>query len=164
MGANTIQVEFVVNSLKTLPTNWHVVAIAHTWHYPKWTAENGDYIDGYYPGASPFLQIFYDYNNRQSGEQKGVSYNFTGCTGHVEFCIGGHAHKDYMDYYNDKLLVVTTDTDSATRSRNGIPTIEGTTSESVVNAVIADYNNNKVSVIRVGRGNNLTATINTPLG
>ena len=153
--ATASQIAFVINALNTAPENWHIVAIAHAWHYPKYTEELGDYIDGYYTGAVPFLQLFYAYNHRQSG----ADFDFTNASGCVEFCIGGHAHKDYADYYEDELLIITTDTDSATRSRSGVPVIVDTVSESVVNAVVADYGKRRVSVIRVGRGENMILEI-----
>lgn len=149
--ANTQQIGFVVNALNTTPENWHIVAISHIWHDALWSEEQGDYIGDYSESASKFLQLFYAYNHRQSGTVLQVDFNFTDCKGKFEFCIGGHAHWDYTSYYNDEILVILTETDS-TRERVNITAVEGTITENSVNAIVADYNNNVVSVIRVGRG------------
>jgi hypothetical protein len=149
--ADTPQIEFVINALDTTPDGWHIVAISHIWHDALWSEEQGDYIGDYSESASQFLQLFYAYNHRMSGEISTIAYNFADCNGKFEFCVGGHTHWDYTSYYNDEILVILTETDS-TRERVNITAVEGTITENAVNAIVADYNNNTVSVIRIGRG------------
>lgn len=160
--ANTQQIEFVINTLNTTPADWHIVAISHIWHEALWSEEQGDYIGDYSVAASKFLQLFYAYNHRTSGNIDSVSYNFAEANGKFEFCIGGHTHWDYTSYYNDEILVILTETDS-TRERIDVTAVGGTITENSVNAVVADYNNNTVSIIRVGRGESRVEEIRSNL-
>ena len=160
--ANTQQIEFVVNALNTTPENWHIVAISHIWHDALWSEEQGDYIGDYSESASKFLQLFCAYNHRQSGTVSQVDFNFTDCKGKFEFCIGGHAHWDYTSYYNDEILVILTETDS-TRERVNIDAVGGTITENSVNAIVANYNDNTVAVIRIGRGESRVEEIRSAL-
>jgi hypothetical protein len=162
-GATASQLEFVVNALDTTPESWHVVAIAHIWLDASWTEEKGDYIAGYSSHASKFLQLFYAYNHKNSGSVSDVAFDFANATGRFEFCIGGHAHWDYTSYYNDEILVILTATDSTRVRVDGITATVGTTDENSVNAIVADYNNSQVSVIRVGRGESRVEELKAPV-
>ena len=160
--ADTQQIEFVVNALNTTPADWHIVAISHIWHDALWNETQGDYIGDYSEAASKFLQLFYAYNHRTNGETSGIAYGFSQCGGKVEFCIGGHAHWDYTSYYNDEILVILTETDS-TRERVNIDAVGGTITENSVNAIVANYNDNTVAVIRIGRGESRVEEIRSAL-
>jgi hypothetical protein len=161
--ATDSQIEFVANALTTTPENWHIVAIAHKWHEAMYTVEQGDYLGDYSASASKFLQMFYAYNHRENGSIDNISYDFTNANGKFEFCIGGHTHWDATSYFNNEILVILTATDSTRTRVDGIACVQGTTTENAVNAIIADYNNNQVSVIRVGRGSSRVVEIKSVL-
>lgn len=156
------QAQFLINALSSTPSGWHIVAIAHIWHDAMWTEEKGDYLGDYSVVAGKFLKVMYDYNHRASGSimvtSAACAYDFSGSGGKVEFCIGGHIHWDNVSYYNDEIPVILTETDS-TRERVNITAVQGTITENAVNAIIADYNNDKVSVIRIGRGNSFDVSL-----
>ena len=83
------------------------------------------------------------------------SYNFSSCGAKVEFCIGGHIHVDYDIGSTGGIPIILTASDT---NQNRVPnsTVDsgtlGTITESAVYGIIADYNNNKITVIGIGRG------------
>lgn len=147
--SNAAQQEFVKEALKSTPDGWHIVAIAHIWRTVDYDvtppADNG-----WSYGGTTCLQMFHAYNNR-SGE-------YADCGGKVEFCIGGHTHVDASWLYENSIPVILTECECY-NVRSGLPHTEGTINESSVNAVIADYNNNKIHIIRIGRGESRVVAI-----
>lgn len=153
------QAQFIVDVLKSTPDNYHIVVIGHAWfnqnydNYPEVTA------DGLTTTTTKLLELFGAYNNRTSGtlsplgnasNNGSVSYDFTSAGGKVEFCIGGHLHNDYSERFNG-IPVILCEADTM-HNRNGSVSTKGTISEQCITAVIADYNNSKINLIRIGRG------------
>lgn len=140
---NDTQKAWLNQTLISTPDGWHIVAIAHIWAEPDYSTTppsagelgaNGIYM----------LDVFDQYNAREG--------DFADCTGRVEFCVGGHNHRD-SDYTSaDGIPVILVETDSR-NVRSGLNCKSGTITENSVNAIIADYLNGTVSVIRIGRGN-----------
>lgn len=146
---NPAQQEFVKEALKSTPDGWHIVAIAHIWRDMDYSVTPP--IDNDWSwGAKTCLPMFHAYNNR-SGE-------YANCGGKVEFCIGGHSHIDSSWLYEGSIPVILTECESR-HVRSGLTCKEGTISESSVNAIIADYNTNKIHVIRIGRGESFVVDI-----
>lgn len=139
---DTDQQEFVKEALKSTPDGWHIVAIAHIWRDMDYSTTPPTDNDWSW-GAKTCLPMFHAYNNR-SGE-------YANCGGKVEFCIGGHSHIDSSWLYEGSIPVILTECESR-HVRSGLTCKEGTISESSVNAIIADYNTNKIHIIRIGRG------------
>lgn len=149
-SSDAAQTAFVKEALKSTPAGWHIVAISHIWvqmDYSVSPAVPGDFS----APAKELLDIFDAYNAR-TGE-------FSGCSAKVEFCIGGHTHIDLNRTSTGGIPVIITETDSR-HVRGGLSYNAGTITESSVNAIIADYNNKKVNVIRVGRGNSRVVYLN----
>lgn len=155
------QVQFLIDSLLTLPARWHVVVIAHIWYVPDYDQEvNPEVMLSY--GGDLILSVLDDYNERKSGRVKisskenpeetiQVEYDFARSAGKVEFCIGGHTHCDYDAFSSSGIPIILVETDSY-NVRSGLECEEFTTSESSVNGIIADYDAKKITVVRVGRG------------
>lgn len=153
------QTAFVKNTLKTTPAGWHIVVVAHIWRgvdYDQYNLRPVPLVDGYVGGATTLVPILDQYNTR-AGE-------FADCSAKVEFCIGGHTHYDNVSFTPSGIPVIIVETDS-THIRGSFKYSAGTTSESAVSGVIADYNNNIISVVRVGRGNSFIVNLNnsTPI-
>lgn len=146
---NTAHREFVKEALKSTPDGWHIVAIAHTWRTVDYSVNPPEVQDWSYSGKV-CLQMFYSYNNR-TGE-------YANCGGKVEFCIGGHTHVDASWLYEDSIPVILTECECVD-VRSGLACTKGTISESAVSAVIADYNNHKIHIIRIGRGESRVVAI-----
>ena len=155
------QAEFIIESLLSVPENWHVVVISHCWfnqnydNYPTVTA------DGLVMPTERFLALFSAYNNRTSGTltdlvdetetvYSSMDYDFANGKGKVEFCIGGHLHNDYSETVNG-IPIILCEADTM-HNRNGSVSTAGTISEQAITAVIADYANSKINLIRIGRG------------
>ena len=159
IGINSSQTTFIKEALKTAPDNWHIVAISHIWYKPDYNQYNVRPIpiDGYGTGVEDIVNLFDNYNARQ-GE-------FSSCTAKVEFCIGGHCHRDYVGRTTGGIPIILCETDSH-HNRSGLIDTVGTTSESSVNAIIADYGAEKINVVRIGRGENfdvpLRASVTPP--
>ena len=159
IGINNSQTTFIKEALKTAPDNWHIVAISHIWYapdYDQYTVRPIP-IKGYGAGVESIVDLFDNYNARQ-GE-------FSSCTAKVEFCIGGHCHRDYVGRTTGGIPIILCETDSH-HNRSGLTDTVGTTTESSVNAIIANYSTEKINAIRIGRGENfevpLRASVTPP--
>lgn len=140
---NTHQQTWLKQALLSVPDDWHIVAVAHIWQdvdYSVWPPA----AKGWNEAGKYALDMFDAYNARTG--------DYASCAGKVEFAIGGHWHVD-GDFVSDGgIPVILTECDSR-HIRSELDCTQGTTTEQSVNAVIADYGNGIVTVIRVGRGN-----------
>jgi hypothetical protein len=91
------------------------------------------------------IALVLDQYNARTGDFK------TGCNAKVEFCIGGHVHRDYVDSTDGGIPIVLVETDSM-HLRGAYTYTAGTDTEASVNGIVADYNTNTLHIIRVGRG------------
>ena len=142
-GVDTTQQDFVKEALIGTPDGWHIVAIAHIWYDTDWTDTSNPVVGALNSGASTLLTMFDSYNARQG--------DYANCGGWVEFCAGGHTHWDYNGSSTNGIPVILVETDSK-HVRSGLTYTAGTTSESSVNGIIADYDNHKIYIVRIGRG------------
>ncbi len=146
-GMTAAQTEFLNKTLIDTSEGWHIVVISHIWHdavYPDESAGVTDYAVGDFSSdASVVLAMLDNYNSR--------SGDYVDCKGWVEFCIGGHTHIDHDSTSETGIPVILVETDSR-HTRSGLTYDEGTTNESSVNGIIADYSNHKIHIIRIGRG------------
>ena len=146
-GVTDKQKDFVKNALISTPDGWHIIAVSHIWRdtiYPDESAGITDYgVGEFSKDGSVLLAIFDSYNSR-SGE-------YENCGGWVEFCIGGHTHVDHDSTSPGGIPVILVETDSK-HVRSGLKWKDGTTNESSINGIIADYDNHKIYVVRIGRG------------
>ena len=147
IGIESNQTIFIKEALKTAPDSWHIVAISHIWYAPDYDQYTVRLIPikGYGAGVEDIVNLFDSYNARQ-GE-------FSSCTAKVEFCIGGHCHRDYVGRTTGGIPIILCETDSH-HNRSGLTDTAGTTTESSVSAIIANYSTEKINVIRIGRGDN----------
>lgn len=151
---STSQVEFIKDALKSTPENWHIVVVSHIWYMPDY----GQYdvrpipLTGLSTSAATLCEILDRYNNR--------SDEFADGKARVEFCIGGHVHRDYVGTTSGGIPIVTVDC-AGMGVRGEFPCQIGTTTETSISGVVADYDNNKLSVIRVGRGNSFEVDLST---
>lgn len=142
IGWNKEQQSWLKEALLSTPAGYHIVAVAHIWAEVDYTVSppTAGALD---VNAKAMLKLFDAYNAR--------SGDFAGCTGRVEFCIGGHAHVD-ADYVSEggiPILLIECDSKNV---RSGYSCKEGTITENSVNAIVANYKDGIISVIRVGRG------------
>ena len=143
-GAGADQQAFVKAALLSTPEGWHVVAVSHIWHatnYDTSPPSVGE-IDTSF-GAATLLSMFDSYNSRLG--------DYADCGGWVEFCIGGHTHRDHDSTTATGIPIILVETDSQ-HVRSGLGFTAGTTTEASVNGIIADYDNHVVTVVRIGRG------------
>lgn len=154
-GVSSTQTAFVSEALKSTPTDWHIVAICHAWFGVNYgTAENPIYppiLGGFDTKAKILLDMFDNYNAR-NGE-------YGDCGGWVELCIGGHFHLDNYDHTDGGIPVIIVEADTF-HDRGGTMPTHGNIGEAAVSAVVIDYSNKVVKVIRVGRGNSYEVPIN----
>ena len=151
------QGQFICEALKSVNDGWHIVAIAHRWwQYSSSSTPTTGSIPAY---ETEILDVFDKYNARAtiSGSNYFTTQDFTSGKGKVEFCIGGHIHVDYDIFSNGGIPIIITTADT---NQNRVPTSTvdsgtiGTTTESAVFGIIADYNEEvtKITVVGVGRG------------
>lgn len=146
-GVTDGQLAFVKQALLTAPDDWHIVAIAHIWYDTDYTTSPPS-PGSLNSGAAALLSMFDSYNGRVG--------DYSACGGWVEFCIGGHTHRDYDGTSPSGIPILLMETDSR-HVRNGKSGTRyvykaGTDTESSVSGIIADYDRHKIHVIRIGRG------------
>jgi hypothetical protein len=154
------QCDFTIEALKTLPNDWHIIAISHIWFV--YDSTDTPTVGSVPANTQKLLALLDAYNARNSGNvtiTQSHAYNFTDCGGWVEFCIGGHTHVDYNFTSERGIPIILCCTDSK-HLRGDYEYKEGTTTEAAVSGIIADYDAKKIKVIRVGRGQSYDVAIN----
>ncbi len=162
-GVDTTQESFISNALDTVQDGWHIVVVAHAWYeanyawYERedkttdkniWIAKDEDGNDALNANALKVANLLDAYNSKPDRNGK------------VEFCIGGHVHRDYFNKTKGGIPIILVETDSH-HIRSEFSADAGTTSESSVNGIIADYDNQVITVVRVGRGSGRTVNLET---
>ncbi len=140
------QIAFLTESLKSTPEGWHIIVVAHAWFapdYENYVPTEPIPVLPLTPHAAAVAEILDQYNARS-----GV---FRKCGAKVEFCIGGHVHRDYVGETPEGIPIILCETDSR-HVRSGLEHTQGTATEAAVSGIVADYENGKLSVIRIGRG------------
>ena len=157
---NDEQCAFVIDALKNLPSGWHIVAVSHGWF--AYTSTSTPTVGSVPVKTQKLLDLFDDYNSRKAGsitvQSEEYAYDFTNSDGWVEFCIGGHIHVDHDFTTATGIPVILCATDSK-HTRGDDKFTAGTTSEASVSGIIADYDNRKIHVVRVGRGTGREITV-----
>lgn len=157
---STAQSEFIKNALISTQSGWHIVVIAHIWFMPDYDQYNirPIPIKGLSDVAKAICTILNNYNERV-GE-------FADCGAKIEFCIGGHVHRDFVgttkfDTTNDGIPIIVVETDSR-HLRSDLTYKENDITDLSVNGIIANYNTNMLHVVRVGRGNSFVVDLTNP--
>lgn len=158
------EAKWMIDALTSTPAGWHIVAISHIWW--QYTAASTPTVGNWNAYAKKTLDLFDAYNARQSGtvtmKSTAHTYNFASASGKVEFCIGGHIHHDYDLRSDGGIPVIITTADT---NQNRVPDSEidsgtvGTITESAVFGIVADYDNNKITVVGFGRGTSREITL-----
>ena len=97
--------------------------------------------------ASKVGEIITAYNSRTSITIDGTVYNFSSCTGEIDFILCGHVHNDFDTTLGGVPCVSIINTGAA-----------GTGTASF-DMCLADFDNNVLKMIRVGQGNDRTFSI-----
>ncbi|MBQ3094357.1 MAG: hypothetical protein IJC52_04205, partial [Clostridia bacterium] len=142
-GVDTAQQEFIKEALLSTPDGWHIVAVSHIWYDTDWTDSDNPVVGELNSGAAVILAMFDNYNSRIGEYADGGGW--------VEFCVGGHTHWDHDGTSATGIPIVLVETDSK-HTRSGLTYTAGTTTEASVNGIVADYDNHKIYVVRIGRG------------
>ena len=144
--------QFMIDALNTVPSGWNVIAVSHIWTNLV-SLETGECRESKY--IKPLITILEDYNDRSGGtfsfEGKKIAYDFSEGSGKVVFCIGGHTHADYVVMSEGGIPLITISSDGTTQVA-GTPYKRGTITEQCVCIVITDYENNKLHIVHVARG------------
>lgn len=156
------EVTWCVGALSSVPANWHIVVISHMWLNSDYSDDGTATLITTPPDyAQSYLDLFDAYNARLSGSTSNhsVAYNFTAAQAKIEFIIGGHIHQDYDFATTKGIPVILTECDAWQERDDASSASKGTTTESCVYGVVADYNSKVVKVINVGRGSTRTISI-----
>ena len=120
------QVDWLANKLKTDDAD-HSIIFLHIIVSSETVQTN----------AGNFGSLVEAYNNHTTITLNGVTYDFTACSGRVEFWVAGHTHSDSNGTLGGIPYFIT-----ASNSFNSdVPLID---------LVLADYDNNVVKIIRAG--------------
>jgi hypothetical protein len=97
--------------------------------------------------TSNFALLVQAYNSHSTITLNSVSYDFTGCSGHVDFWMGGHTHTDSTGTLGGIPYIIT----ASNSYSSDVPLID---------LVLADYENDVVKTVRVGgTGSNRTVSL-----
>ncbi|MBE5798366.1 MAG: hypothetical protein E7321_00235 [Clostridiales bacterium] len=153
------ELQWCIDTLLSTPKNWHIVMISHLWLNNDYA--NGGIITTPEDYVQVLLDLFDDYNYRKSGTtaKHSLPYDFTDAGGKIEFIIGGHVHQDYDFATARGIPVILTECDAWQEREADYDPVKGTTTESCVYAVIADYTAKTIKVINVGRGSTRSLAI-----
>ena len=124
------QLQWLANSLLS-DNNKNIIIWAHIIYYTS------EHLIA--PMTSQLGNIIESYNNHSTISVNGTTYDFSQCTGHIDFILSGHIHADF-----DGTI-------------GGVPAIATkNTSLSIPNCdlCLVDYDNRKLKMIRVGSGEN----------
>lgn len=135
---DTEQLIWMCNELITSPAENMAVAL-HIYY------DNGTADENIAPLARAMSDIAGAFNARTSYNLSDRTFDFSGASGKIRFILAGHRHGDTLTTAQGIPLVVTADT-----RHGGQPTFE---------LVLVDYDNNKLSLTRVGSGVTRTADI-----
>lgn len=155
------QAQFLIDSLMSTPDGWHIVVVAHVWYNVDYDNPDEPIHTLTDPGEL-ILSTLDAYNRRDSSVVRvcksstdystlKLPYDFSNCGATVEFCIGGHIHRDFDTTSEDGIPVIMVESDSYI-TRSNLSTKEGTINENSINGIIADYDARKVTIVRIGRG------------
>lgn len=92
------------------------------------------------------------FRNKTSVTISGVVYSFANTTNTMICHINGHLHRDDYNVDNNVLSIVSTC--DAAYNEDGEGMVRGTITEQAIDVYFADYDNNIVKTVRVGRGTN----------
>lgn len=148
-GVTDKQQAFIKEALLSTPEGWHIVAISHIWHNTIYNGANRE-VGELSANALILLAMFDNYNSRVG--------DYADCGGWVEFCIGGHTHLDHDSTSSTGIPIILVATDSQ-HTGGGASFTYGTDTEASVNGIIADYDNHKIYVVRIGRGESRTIDV-----
>jgi hypothetical protein len=148
------QGQFIVDSLMSAKEGWHIVAIAHRWW--QYTSSKTPTVGSVPTYEKEILSVFDSYNARQTRSNSNyfTAQDFTNGKAKVEFCIGGHIHAEY-DFTSDggiPIIITASDTNQERHEGDEDCGAVGTITEQAIYGIIADYKNNKISVVGIGRG------------
>ena len=157
---STAQSNFIKETLKSTQSGWHIVVVSHIWFMPDYDqySVRPIPISGLSTPAKAVCTILNNYNERAE--------EFASCGAKIEFCIGGHVHRDFVgttkyDTTNDGIPIILVETDSRhLRSEHTYKTNDIT--DLSVNGIIANYNTNMLHVVRVGRGSGFVVDLTNP--
>ena len=124
------QIAWLANKLVTDDSE-HATVFSHI----VW---NNDEVE---PFADNFTKLINAYNSHTTISLNSVSYDFSGCSGHVDYVLSGHIHDDKYDTVNGVLCIATT----TFAYNQNTPTFD---------MIVNDYDNEKAYFIRVGNGSN----------
>ncbi len=148
--------EYAIGILNTVPEGWHVIAVSHIWTNLV-SQDTGESKESEY--VRPLIEILENYNKRAGAtfkyNGKSIEYDFSNAGGKVEYCLGGHTHADAVVMSDGGIPLVTLSCDGQQQVAGGLaPT--GTTDEQCVGIFVTDYERRKLSIVHVGRGDDIT--------
>lgn len=138
-----LTVAFLIKALYLAPEGGHIIIASHLWLSLNKVA--------FEPYISGILKVMDAYNKKGSGVytygKVNVPYDFSCANSRIEFCIGGHNHRDDVLYSEGGIPVVVVNSDRI-RSGNDKNSVD----EQSVTVVVSDYSNKKATFYRIGRG------------
>ncbi len=152
--------QYSIGILNTVPEGWHIIAISHIWTNLV-SLETGECKESDY--VRPLIEILENYNARAhatfSYNGKKFEYDFSNAGGRVEYCLGGHTHADDVVMSDGGIPLVTLTSDGQQEVAGGFSNSK-TISEQCIGIFVTDYEQRKLSIVHVGRGEDRTIDLN----
>lgn len=145
------QINWLLEALN-VEEGWRVVVFGHCSINPN--------VSGYYDNMLNVRNILKAYKNKticnSTVNNITVNHDFSSYNGTLVGYICGHNHKD-ENSTEDGVLTISTTSD-AMYSDGGYERVKGTYSECAFDVFIINYDENKITSVRVGAGNNRNLT------
>lgn len=132
-----LQINWLANKLLNEDVKHSVIALHIYWNSGTTLSDM----------ATNLNSLIVAYNTRTTVTLNSITYDFTNCTGHIEYVISGHTHADM----NDKIGTIPV-----------FSSLNATASGNIsFDLVYVDYDNRILTLVRVGTGNNRQFDLDT---
>jgi hypothetical protein len=131
------QITWLNTALETAPSNYRILVFQHIiYGATEWSAPLLEKLVLCYQGEAVISAC--DTHNAKGGSQ-------------VVAIFGGHIHLDYNTTSASGIPIIMMDSDSK-QTYSGLGSAQNTVNSQCIDVVTVDYDNNKISCVRIGRG------------
>ena len=149
----TVEAKWFGDTLSSMPSGYTALVFSHI----MWWGSSDKKSLRYSESNVQVEKIMHAYNARTSYNGIGTSFNFANGKGTAPIMLTGHTHKDFVDVFDNDVVVLSTSADSwafANDRPDYYTHANGTTTEHALDFVLFDPTAKTMDTIRIGAGAN----------
>lgn len=149
----TVEAKWFGDTLSSMPSGYTALVFSHI----MWWGSSDKKSLRYSESNVQVEKIMHAYNARTSYNGIGTSFNFANGKGTAPIMLTGHTHKDFVDVFDNDVVVLSTSADSwafANDRPDYYTHANGTTTEHALDFVLFDPTAKTMDAIRIGAGAN----------